>query len=74
MRLPRFSPHILQFPAKIENPPAKSILAVGQFEVPACNLLYPSHFLTPEDMHAQHIAAQQHASAFMAIGVFTRPM
>jgi len=39
--------------------------------VPGCNLLYPSHFLTPEDMCTQHIAAQQHASAFMAVRVFT---
>jgi hypothetical protein len=40
-------------------------------EVTAFCLLYPSHFLTPEDMRAQHIAAQQHASAFLAVKVFT---
>jgi hypothetical protein len=40
-------------------------------EGPACKLLYPSHFLTPEDAHAQQIAAQQHISAVMAVEFLT---
>ncbi len=43
-------------------------LAVGQNEVTACKLLYPSHFLTPEDAHAQQIAAQQQVLAVMVAG------
>jgi hypothetical protein len=35
-------------------------------EVTACKLLYPCHFLTPEDAHAQQIAAQQQTLAVMA--------
>jgi len=43
-------------------------LAVDLNEVTAFKLLYPSQFLTPEDMFAQHIA-QQHIPACMAVKV-----
>jgi len=48
-------------------------LAVGQNEVTACKLLYPSHFLTPEGAHAQHSAAQQQILAVMEVIFLTEP-
>ncbi len=74
-RLPNFLPHILQFSGQNRKPTCQfDFWRWVNNEVPACNLLYPSHFLTPEDMCTQHIAAQQHASAFIAVRVFTRLM
>jgi hypothetical protein len=64
-------------PEKLKSAPKQKThlpvqsLAVGQNEVPACKLLYPSHFLTPEDADAQHIAAQQQIFAAIRLGAFT---